>query len=176
MKRSFVIADLHFSHAGVCRFTNRDGTPMRPWDNVDEMDEALIDNWNSFVRPEDKVYVLGDVAMNKKGAAKIALCNGDKILIKGNHDEEKLSFYAGLFRDIRAIDDRNEFGRKFVLSHVPIHPDCLERWGLNITGHLHSNRIRLPDGTPDPRYVTVSVEQIGYTPKLLEQVLAENPL
>ena len=149
---------------------------MRPWDDVCEMDEALVDNWNSVVGDDDRVYVLGDVAMNKHGATTIARCRGHKVLIKGNHDEEKLMFYAGLFEDIRAVDARKEFGRKFVMTHVPLHPACLERWGLNLHGHTHFNTIKLPDGSVDKRYVGVSVERINYTPKLLEQVLEENPL
>jgi calcineurin-like phosphoesterase family protein len=171
-----VIGDPHFTHEGMCRFTNFDGAKMRPWDNVRDMDEALVANWNAVVAPEDRVYVMGDLAMNKRGATVVARCHGRKVLIKGNHDEEKLAFYAGLFDDVRAVDARKEFGRKFVMTHVPLHPSCLDRWGLNIHGHLHANTIKLPDGTRDPRYVCVSVEQIAYTPKLLEQVLEENPL
>ena len=175
-KKSWVIADLHFGQQSICRFVNYDGSKMRPWDNVSEMDEALVDNWNSVVRDSDRVYVLGDVAMDKKGLVNISRCNGTKILIKGNHCKEKIGEYLPLFKDIRAIDVRYEFGRKFVMSHVPPHYDCLTRWGLSIHGHLHNNYIKLPDGTPDLRYCCVSVERINYTPKLLEQVLAENPL
>ena len=175
-KKAWVIADPHFSHAGVCRFFNYDGSKMRPWDNVGEMDEALIDNWNAVVAPEDRIYILGDLAMNKRGAAMVSRCNGHKVLVKGNHDGEKLGLYSGLFEDIRAVDARKEFGRKFVMTHVPIHPDSLERWGLNIHGHTHARRVKLPDDSIDKRYVCVSVEQINYTPKLLEELLEENPL
>lgn len=175
-RNPWVIADLHFSQEGMCRFTNRDGSKMRPWDNIRDMDDALVDNWNAVVGDNDRVYVLGDLAMNKRGATVIARCRGRKILIKGNHDEEKLGLYAGLFDDVRAVDARKEFGRKFVMTHVPIHPDCLDRWGLNIHGHLHNNVIRLANGEPDPRYVCCSVERQNYAPKLLEQILEENPL
>ncbi len=176
-RKAWVIADLHFGHAGMCKFTNFDGSKVRPWDSVFDMDEALIDNWNSVVGHDDRVYVLGDLAMNKRGVATVARCNGRKVLIKGNHDEEKLGLYAGFFDDVRAIDDRKEFDRKFVMTHVPLHPHCLERFGLNIHGHLHNNIIKLDDGvTPDKRYACVSVERINFTPKLLEQILEENPL
>ena len=50
MHLSYVIADLHLGHANVCKFTRDEGEPLRPWDDVDEMNEALIANWNAVVR------------------------------------------------------------------------------------------------------------------------------
>lgn len=51
MANIFLIADTHFSHLGVCQFLNNDGTKLRPFDNIEEMDEILIQNWNSVVKP-----------------------------------------------------------------------------------------------------------------------------
>lgn len=175
-KRSWVAADPHFSHRGMCEFHNFDGSKLRPWTNVSEMDEALVENWNAVVDPIDRVYLLGDVAMSKTGLEVVRRLNGKIVLIPGNHDKEKIARYADIFDDVRAIDVRKQYDRKFVMSHVPLHPACLDRWGLNIHGHLHAHTIKLPDGTVDPKYVCVSMEQINYTPKLLEQVLSENPL
>lgn len=175
-KRSWVIGDTHFSHKGIVEFHNFDGSKLRPWTEVNEMDEALIDNWNSVVDPIDTVYHLGDIAFSKSGLELIRRLAGRKIAILGNHDKEKISRYVDLFADVRAIDVRKQYGRKFVMSHVPVHPDCLDRWGLNIHGHTHANRIKLPSGSIDNRFFCASVEQINYTPKLLEQVLSENPL
>ena len=43
MPAVFLVSDTHFGHAGVCRFTRNDGvTKLRPWDNADEMDEAMV--------------------------------------------------------------------------------------------------------------------------------------
>jgi calcineurin-like phosphoesterase family protein len=67
MPAVFLVSDTHFGHAGVCRFMRNDGcTKFRPWDNADEMDEAMIEAWNERVRPNDKVYHLGDVVINRK--------------------------------------------------------------------------------------------------------------
>ena len=52
MTKTWVIADTHFGHANICNFTRNDGSPLRPWDDVTEMDEALIQNWNGVVSPE----------------------------------------------------------------------------------------------------------------------------
>ena len=59
---------------------------MRPWDNAEEMDEALVERFNKVVGPKDKVYFLGDVAMRKPGLQVVNRLNGDLVLIKGNHD------------------------------------------------------------------------------------------
>jgi len=62
MPSVFLVSDTHFGHAGVCRFTRNDGvTKLRPWDNAEEMDEAMVAAWNERVKPNDKVYHLGDV-------------------------------------------------------------------------------------------------------------------
>jgi len=175
--KRYVIADTHFNHANICKFLDSDGNKLRPWNDVNEMNEALIENWNRVVKPEDTVYILGDVAMNRTGLQLIARCNSNnKILIKGNHCNEKLKYYVDLFTDIRAVDAKYMFGCHFVMTHCPIHPGSIERWGLNICGHLHNNYVKLPDGTPDLRYYVASVERINYTPKLIEEILHERHL
>lgn len=158
--KTWVIADPHFGHFGVCKFTDSDGAPLRPWDNPADMDSQLIKNWNSVVGDSDRVYLLGDVAMNKKGfLGAVPYLKGRICLVKGNHDEEKLSFYSQYFDDIRAYVCK----KGFILTHIPIHPGSLSRWQVNIHGHTHSNKVM--DGkVPDPRYVCVSVEQTNYFP------------
>jgi calcineurin-like phosphoesterase family protein len=66
MPAVFLVSDTHFGHAGVCRFLRDDGTKLRPWDNPEEMDEEMVKRWNETVRPNDKVYHLGDVVINRK--------------------------------------------------------------------------------------------------------------
>ena len=82
----FLASDHHMNHANCLTFKKNDGTPLRPYSCVEEMNETLIDNHNSVVRPQDKIYMLGDVAMNKRGLEMVKRMNGTKILIKGNHD------------------------------------------------------------------------------------------
>lgn len=165
MTKTFVIADPHFGHAGVCRFTTNEGEPLRPWNDPKEMDEALIERWNAVVGERDRVYVLGDLAMNRRAVPTVGRCNGRKVLVKGNHDIFKLRDYLPYFDDIRAyvVQPRT----RIIMSHIPLHPENLERWKLNIHGHLHSNRI------DDPRYLCVSVEQINFEPLDLQYVYDE---
>ena len=52
------------------------------------MDRVLVENWNRRVTPQDEIYILGDLTL--KGAAQAAellrQLNGQKYLIRGNHD------------------------------------------------------------------------------------------
>jgi calcineurin-like phosphoesterase family protein len=162
--KTYLVSDTHFGHANILTFKDAHGEKLRPWDYLQDMHNAMIKNWNSVVSPEDKVYHLGDVAIHKRGLDVLRCLNGRKVLIKGNHDIHRLAHYSEHFYDIRAYHVLDGF----VLSHVPIHPDSLERWKGNFHGHLHSNRV-MKDEAIDPRYFNVSVEQINFTPILFDE-------
>jgi calcineurin-like phosphoesterase family protein len=167
-KEVFLISDLHFGHSAMYErpFLRPDGTPVRPFASAEEADEEMIFRWNSTVRPCDKVYVLGDIAIPMGGLKAFERLNGDKVLIAGNHDwpfEKKLGQY---FRSVRAYWKLDNFA----LSHVPIHPDSLGRFDGNIHGHLHAGRVLLSDGSIDPRYFCVCVEHTEYRPLAWEEV------
>jgi calcineurin-like phosphoesterase family protein len=174
MSNVFLVSDTHFGHAGVCRFMRDDGvTKLRPWDNPEEMDEAMVKLWNETVRPNDKVYHLGDVVINRKALHIMHRLNGDKVLIKGNHDIFRLDEYTPFFRDIRGYHVLNGL----ILSHIPVHEESLARFGCNIHGHLHSNRVMKEmlhnKGVQviDPRYFCVCVEQTDFKPIAFEEVM-----
>lgn len=175
--RTFLTADPHFLHRGSCRWTNSEGERIRPFDDEVKMTDTLIENWNEVVHPENRVYILGDISMSKKGAEyALPKLNGRKVLVAGNHDICKLEFYAKYFDDVRACVEK----RGFIMTHIPIHPDCLTRWGVNVHGHTHNNSVMIKEtyrkkslfglhytGTrivPDKRYICVSVEQTDYYP------------
>jgi calcineurin-like phosphoesterase family protein len=179
MPSVFLTSDTHFGHVNICNFTNYDGSPVRPWDSVEEMDEEMIKRWNETVGPKDKVYHLGDVVINRKSLQILDRLNGDKVLIKGNHDIFPLKDYVKYFRDIRAYHVMNGF----ILSHIPVHKDSIARFGANIHGHTHGNRVRKLRGVNvktgellysdviDPAYFCVCVEQTDYRPISFEDVL-----
>ena len=163
MPSVFLVSDTHFGHAGVCRFTHEDtGIKIRPWTDPNEMDEDMVRMWNETVRPTDKVYHLGDVVINRKSLKILDRLNGDKVLIRGNHDIFKLEDYTKYFRDVRGYHVMDNM----ILSHIPVHPDSKGRFKANIHGHLHSRNL------PDPFYINVSVEQIGFKPILFEEIRA----
>ena len=157
MSKTFLIGDTHFGHEKTCTtFKKPDGSPLRPFANAEEMNVEMIKRWNATVKPEDKVYHLGDVVMNKKFLHIVKELNGRKVLIRGNHDILKTKEYIDVgFEEIYGVWALNDF----VLSHVPLHTQNLEyRWKYNIHGHLHAHVM------DDDRYINVSVEQIDYTP------------
>lgn len=165
MANIFLISDLHLGHIGVTQFLNEDGSKLRPWDNIEDMDEALISNWNSVVTNRCKVYVLGDVVINRKHFHKLSRLNGEKVLVKGNHDLFRLEEYTPYFKDVRAYHVLDNM----LMSHIPVHPHSQGRFRANIHGHLHSNNIMLGE-EKDPFYFNVSVEQINYTPIAFESI------
>ncbi len=180
MPAVFLTSDTHFGHLGVCKFMGPDGvTKLRPWDTPEEMDEEMVRRWNETVRPNDKVYHLGDVVINRKALKTLSRLNGDKVLIKGNHDIFRLEEYTPYFRDIRAYHVMNGC----ILSHIPMHVGDLGRFGTNIHGHLHAHRVKKIVGVDvrtgefkysteiDPRYHCVCVEQTDFRPILFEDVV-----
>jgi len=181
MPSVFLVSDTHFGHAGVCRFTRDDGfTKLRPWSDPEEMDEAMVKAWNERVKPTDKVYHLGDVVINRKALTTLSRLNGDKVLIRGNHDIFRDTDYVKYFRELRAYHVMNGM----ILSHIPVHEASLGRFGVNIHGHLHSNRVKKARGVDartgevlysdeiDVRYHCVCVEQTpDFAPILFEDVL-----
>ena len=172
MSSIFLCSDHHFSHSNILTFTNADGSNVRSFDSVEHMDETMVENHNRVVSPKDKVYFLGDVAFTKTALAIVARLNGEKILIKGNHDQEKLTEYQKYFKDVRGS---HQFSG-LLFTHIPVHCDSLGRWDANVHGHLHTNQVMLPNNgvsvvrdRVDPRYYCVCMEQINYTPITLEE-------
>ena len=182
MPSVFLVSDTHFGHKGVCHFTRKDGvTKLRPFDTPEEMDEFMVKTWNERVKPNDKVYHLGDVVINRRALQTLSRLNGDKVLIRGNHDIFRDDEYRQYFRELRAYHVMSGM----ILSHIPLHADSLGRFGTNIHGHLHANRVCKARGVDartgeilysdeiDPRYHNVSVEQLpDFAPILFEDVVA----
>ena len=179
MPATFLYSDPHFGHAGVCRFLREDGSKLRPWNDPAEMDEELVKRFNERVRPNDKCYFLGDVVINRKALSTLARLNGDKVLIRGNHDIFRDDEYRQYFRELRAYHVLNGL----ILSHIPVHEASLGRFGANVHGHLHANRVMKARGVNaktgeilygteiDPRYWCACVEATDFAPILFEDVL-----
>lgn len=174
MSNVFLASDYHYGHGNILTFLDNEGNKLRSFSCVEEMDEHMVAQHNKVVSPRDKTYMLGDIAFTKKSLALLARMNGEKVLIKGNHDKLKLQDYVPYFKDIRGSHQFDGI----VMTHIPVHPASLARWPTNVHGHLHSNKVMLPIGgfgtipaKPDPRYYCVCMEQLDdYTPVSLEQL------
>lgn len=160
----WVTSDTHFNHGNILKFKNSDDTPVRDFDSVHEMNEVMVDNWNSVVKPGDKVYHLGDVFFGSKYHFKSLWprLKGSKRLIVGNHDDVKFLSSGGFFQKVMLWRLFKEFG--LILTHVPIHVDSFRVGSKNVHGHIHSNP------SPEGPYQCVCVEQTNYTPVNIEEL------
>ena len=164
MKRHFILGDFHISHQNIIKYS------QRPFKDIEDMNNALIFNWNSVVTPSDTVYVLGDVTMNKKYLPLMNEFVGRKVLVLGNHDIFDAKTYLKYFDDVRGYIVKDNI----IISHIPVHENELTRFQGNIHAHTHENRVMIASENKviiDSRYYCVSVEQINYTPILLETAI-----
>lgn len=162
----WLISDTHFNHNNIIQYCGR------PFGNAELMNEYMVDKWNSVVKPQDKVYHLGDVYMGggfSRGYTEhlLSRLNGHKRLILGNHDNGKDQILQRRFEKIDIWRMFSEFG--LLLTHVPVHESTLDngmgRELLNIHGHTHTK------GSPTEQYhQSVCVELINYTPVNIEEL------
>lgn len=163
MQNTFLIGDTHIGHDNIIIYE----AEKRPFANIEEHDEVLVERWNNVVSPKDIVWHLGDLLFGKTEANHAILnrLNGHKKLVMGNHDKFPNQYL------IKEILPRFELVcgvgnlHGFVLTHIPIEQSTLGRWKGNIHGHTHSRKLE------DPRYINVSCEQIGSTPISYDEIL-----
>lgn len=161
------IADTHFFHANILKFTGSDGKRIRPFNSIPEMHEIIIENWNNVVKPNDYVYHLGDVTFqyHKPFNELMYRLNGDKRLIVGNHDKLK---QEGLLKHFVKVDLWKGFKEaNFTASHIPLRLDALRDGAFNVHGHTHQNIM------DDKHYINVCVETRNYTPVHLDTIISE---
>ena len=137
MNEVWFTSDTHFGHKNILEYEKE----ARPFETVEEMNEALISNWNDTVRPKDIVYHLGDFAFGRSNVELAGRLNGRKRLIMGNHDVYNNSVYLDYFEKLFGV----HYWRRCVLSHIPVHVGNLgSRAILNVHGHLHSRHVMMP--------------------------------
>lgn len=172
------ISDTHFGHENLLKF--EPDTNGRFNGDIHDRDAHLVERINSVVKPGDRLYILGDVVLNKKHLEILEMVNGDKVLVKGNHDVFKLKDYTPYFDDIRSMLVFNVknycpvYGDKlppikFICTHIPIHASELGRFGYNVHGHLHSNKIT---GVFAEKYINVCTECLDdFTPVHIDEII-----
>jgi calcineurin-like phosphoesterase family protein len=175
-RNTFIISDTHFSHDNILSFLRDDGSKVRPgFYCVEAMDEYIVDKWNSVVKPHDKVYHLGDVVMKKRYIDIVRRLNGKKRLIMGNHDIFGFKFYADYFDEVYAMRILHKEG--IMMTHIPLHLNCVKRGFINVHGHIHERMIALDTrmvlgstAIQHPAYFNACVEHHDYTPVSLDIV------
>lgn len=165
----YFISDPHFGHKNVITYQSR------PFETVEEMDQAIIDNVNRTIKSNDVVFWLGDMffsnSLRRRELAAQLTAKGRHIVILGNHDRgyvTKGQFFRLGFNSM-TMYKFNEF----LLTHEPLSLTnllYLQDQGIhaNVHGHTHDRN----EGF-DPRlYCCVSVECTDYRPISFEEVRA----
>lgn len=178
----FVISDLHFDFKR-CDKKYRLSCPscsLYPRCKQKDHDRWLTDLWNSVITKNDIVYILGDAANSAKGLKNFLNCNGQKILVLGNHDLYYKE-YQKYFKEIKGdFFEKYDETCSIWFSHVACSSENLEYYALpksqttdkyfgtfNIHGHFHNSHMK------DPRYFNVCVDQYSYTPTKLSKVIEQ---
>ena len=166
-EHTWIISDLHFDHDKVIQYCNR------PFADVDEMNETMLENWNKTIKSNDSVFFLGDLVngLNARSANWwLDKLNGRISFIRGNHDtgsiqSDNVIVYGG---PIMADCDSTQV----LLSHYPYRPKVWDGWLVH--GHMHnSNSDLYPYINHKFKTANVSVEHLNYTPKLMSELLAD---
>lgn len=167
MEKIFFIGCPHWGHSNILLYE------PRPYKNIEEMDQILINNWNSVIKTGDTVFILGDLVFcNKEKASDIiSSLNGHKILILGNHDRgHSINWFIDI--GINNVYKYPIIYKKFwMLSHEPLYVNDHMPY-VNIHSHLHSKKM------DSKQYFNVSAECINYTPidfeDIKKQVMGES--
>ena len=157
----WLIGDTHFGHKNIIDYCDR------PFKNISEMNEALIQNWNKVVNRTDEVFMMGDFALCGKDEliAYGKRLKGRKRLILGNHDDASINTYreAGfeyVYNYPIIVEDY------YIFSHRPIFVKNNDLY-CNIFAHVHGN----PEYADySHRSFCTSVERINYTPISFDEV------
>lgn len=158
---NFYISDLHIGHENILRFDNR------PFADVNEMNNKLIENWNARVHSNDTVYILGDFIWVKESEwpSIVGSLAGNKVLIWGNHDPKQFSAATRrMFQEITNLKEIKDSGKHVVMCHYPIPFAKLRREvKANSTGY----------GTPNGNFINVGcmMPYMDYTPRTLDEII-----
>jgi len=180
-KRTWIIFDTHFCHMNLCKYCNRPSN----------FNQLIIEHWRKMIASDDLVFHGGDVYFGRKNEFFDCVRDlpGQKILIRGNHDKEKLNWYLNhgftAVLDFAAVivkmkESNHQFSyQRVILSHRPIDIPKLGGYSktINIFGHFHNNPLekcekKLVDKLTKNHYL-FSLERTNYKPVLLCNAVAD---
>ena len=173
--RIWFTSDPHFLHKNIIKYCDR------PFSDVKEMNEVLVDNWNSVVGSNDLIFCLGDFSLGREDDTKRILqsLNGHKVLIKGNHEKSVMKkeytrdeFDGGIYEllEIKVNDEEVSDGfQDIVLCHYTMLTwNRSHRGAWQLFGHVHGNL----DGDPriSPNQLDVGVDSHNFKPISYQKV------
>jgi calcineurin-like phosphoesterase family protein len=170
MAKTFFISDTHFGHDNIIKLCDR------PFENVTEMNETMIANWNKKVTNADIVYIMGDLFFRTQTPPEEILkrLKGKKHLIRGNHDKSWYhAKYDKFFESVTWAEVINTTHGITMLSHFPM---CDYEGKYLIHGHIHAhkNDSYWPYLQARDRILNASVEINDYSPVTFEELIENN--
>lgn len=171
--KTFYTSDTHFNHANIIKYSDR------PFPGgVRDMNECMIERWNSVVGKDDIVYHIGDFAMGNKDLAPeiVRRLNGYKVIVAGNHDPSHSKLLSWGFKEVHKHLDLADGGVRLFLRHAPPKEAYVDgpTWRLTessgeaqifLHGHVHEMWSRKGP------YVNVGVDVRDFFPKTIDQLL-----
>jgi calcineurin-like phosphoesterase family protein len=167
--RIFFTSDPHFMHKNIIKYCDR------PFNDVKDMNQTLVDNWNRVVGDDDLIFCLGDFSLGREQDTLHILnsLNGHKVLIKGNHEKSVMKkdytrncFNGGIYDmlEIKVNDEEVSDGfQDLVLCHYPMLTwNRAHRGAWQLFGHVHGNM----DGDTrlSPNQFDAGVDSHDFTP------------
>ena len=169
----FFTSDDHFQHKNIIKYCNR------PFKTIQDMDSALVKNWNAIVGENDLVFHAGDFCFGSKSswAYLLDVLNGKKYLAAGNHDKnitpDKFIDVQHRFNLRIKGDDEIKDGQRITIDHYPMLSWYQSHRGAwQLFGHVHgglSNK-RLDATKLTPNQMDVGVDVHDFTPISYEEV------
>lgn len=171
---NYFIADTHFGHENIIRMCER------PFDNVEQMNQKIIENWNSKIKGNDHVHILGDMFFRcAEPETILRVLKGKKHLIVGNHDgwakrQELQKYFESIDNYLEFSDGQNYL----VLSHYPMlsYHRASRKNTYMLHGHIHADTDSdfFPLLANRERILNAGVDLNNYTPVTLEELLLNN--
>ena len=171
----YYTSDLHLGHANVIRHCDR------PFADANEMDAALINNWNAKVHRNDTVYIVGDFLFRAKRLAEeyLSVLKGKKHLIIGNHDKYwmKKVDLSVWFESVSPMLFVQDSGHTATLCHYPMMSwPGMSKGGFMVYGHIHNNTNAdyWPLIAARSQMLNAGVDINGFAPVTLDEMIEYN--
>lgn len=170
----FLISDNHFDALKYPEF--RKIFPRQEFKSNKEMNDAMIHRWNRVVSDDDLVISVGDFCWIDPRPWLNQL-NGNKIMIRGNHDNQNnhdnwCKGYAEYAGDWYMMLEYKKM--RFYVTHDPAYvPRDWKDWVIH--GHHHCAVQKNGDLTPYinglKKNINVACELVNYTPVWIDDII-----
>jgi len=173
-KKIWITSDLHINHDREFIFK------PRGFENIQDMNNAIVERWNEVVQPNDDVYVLGDLMLGDSttGIEYLKKLNGTLHIIVGNHDTDtRINLYHQLpnVAEVELAIKLKYKKHHFFMTHYPcltgnLETEALTQMTLNLYGHTHQKTNFYNDM---PYMYHVGVDSHNCYPVLLDDIIKD---